>query len=324
MTTRQTILIADDDTGICRLLEILLTSVGYAVQIVQNGQELVDRAYEVVPDLMLVDVMMPQLDGYEALRLLRNDTRTAHIPVIVLTARTASGDLVTGFESGADDYVTKPFDGVELLARIKSLLRRVARRPVRSPLTGLPGNVLIVEEIRFRLRQPEPFALLYIDLNNFKAFNDIYGFARGDQVIRLVAEILTDTVGGHAGDPESTTRRDFIGHIGGDDFALLTIPQRISQICAYAIEQFASRVRSLYSQDDLDRGYLEALDRHGILRRFPITGLAVGGITSHNSTFDDPDEVGRRAAEMKHAAKLLKEGGYIIDGETFWVGLSDQ
>lgn len=295
--TRHTILIADDDANIRTLLSFLLRAEGYEVIAVANGFELVRQAQALMPDLLLIDLMMPQLDGYEAIRQLRADTRTAHLPMIVLTARAATDDVVSGFESGADDYVAKPYNATELLARIRRQLRRAAQRPVRSPLTGLAGNVLITEEIRYRLQGERHFALLHIDLNNFKAFNDTYGFARGDQVIRLLAEILSESAVPDA--PE----RDFVGHIGGDDFALVTLTERIEQVCTRAIHRFDSRIGDLYDDADRRRGYLEGTDRYGTARRFPITSIAIGGVTSRARRFAGPDEMGQAATAMKERAK---------------------
>jgi PleD family two-component response regulator len=300
-------MIADDDEAICSLLSMLLVSVGYRVEIVADGNALIEQAQVTMPDLLLIDVMMPDMDGYEALRQLRNDTRTAHIPVIMITARADIADLVSGFDQGADDYVTKPFNGTELLARVQNQLRRATRRPVRSPLTGLAGNILIAEELRFRIRRQELFALLYADLNNFKAFNDTYGFARGDRVIRLAAEVMVSAV-------ETTGARDFVGHIGGDDFAIITAPPRIAQICLSVLTQFGQQVRDLYDAADLAQGHLEGFDRHGTYRRFPITNLSIGGVTNQREQFSDPETIGRRAAEMKLIAKSLPPGSYVIDG----------
>lgn len=295
--TRHTILIADDDANIRTLLSILLRAEGYEVIAVDNGFDLVQQAQALMPDLLLIDLMMPQLDGYEAIRQLRSDTRTAHLPMIVLTARAATDDVVSGFESGADDYVAKPYNAVELLARIRRQLHRAAQRPVRSPLTGLAGNVLITEEIRYRLQGERHFALLHIDLNNFKAFNDTYGFARGDRVIRLLAEILLECA---VPDPPE---RDFVGHIGGDDFALVTLPERIELVCTRTIGSFDSRIGELYDPDDRLRGYLEGTDRYGTARRFPITSIAIGGVTSRVRRFISPDEMGQAATAMKEQAK---------------------
>src|ERR671939_129307 len=172
-----------------------------------NCDQLVRMAQERIPDLVLVDLMMPQLDGYEAIRQLRNDTRTAHLPMLILTAKSTPDDVVVGFETGADDYITKPFNIPELLARIKGHLRRANQQPVRNPLTGLAGNILLTEELKYRLSQPEPFAYLYVDLDNFKAFNDTYGPARGDRLITLMADVLTEALRTHG------NSGDFIGHV---------------------------------------------------------------------------------------------------------------
>ncbi len=305
MTKR--ILIADDEPAVRQLLELVLRSQGYEVFVTQNGDQLVRTAQEWIPDLVIVDLMMPQMDGYEAIRQLRNDTRTAHVPMLILTARSTAEDVVTGFDTGADDYVTKPFNIPELLARIRAHLRRAAQTPVHNPLTGLAGNVLLTEELKYRLRNDSSFALLYVDLDNFKAFNDTYGPARGDRLIKLVADVLVEVVQQH-GAPS-----DFIGHIGGDDFAVLTTPDRLDAICQGVIALFDKRVRDLYDPDDLARGYLRGVDRQGVPRNFLITTISIGVVTNRRRRFADYDEVSRIAAEMKQYAKQLPGSTYAVD-----------
>jgi diguanylate cyclase (GGDEF)-like protein len=305
MTKR--ILIADDEPNVRQLLELVLRGQGYEVTLATNGAQLVRMAQERVPDLVLVDLMMPQLDGYEAIRQLRNDTRTAHLPMLILTAKSTLEDVVTGFETGADDYITKPFNIPELLARIKGHLRRAAQQPVNNPLTGLAGNILLTEELKYRLKQGDPFAYLYVDLDNFKAFNDTYGPARGDRVIQLMAEVLTEAVGTHG---DST---DFIGHIGGDDFAILTSPNLLDALCQAIIGIFDQRVRLLYDPEDLERGYLQGSDRQGVPRRFPIVSISIGVATNRHRSFADYEELSRVAAEMKQFAKQEPGSFYAVD-----------
>jgi diguanylate cyclase (GGDEF)-like protein len=303
----QRVLVADDDPHIRQLLEVTLRSDGYEVICASNGHDLVRLAQERVPGLILVDLMMPQMDGYEAIRQMRNDTRTAHIPMLILTARSRSGDIVIGFETGADDYIAKPFDVAELLARVKSHLRRAAQRPVLNPLTGAPGGVLFAQELRHRLARDAPLALLYADLDNFKAFNDAYGFSRGDRAILLLASLIQDILAGH-GNPD-----DFVGHIGGDDFAILTSPKRVDAICRALIAIFDREVLKIYHPDDRRRGYLSAADRHGILRRFSLMSISIGVVTSERRDFANEEEITRVAAEMKHFAKAQPGSSYAVD-----------
>lgn len=292
------ILVADDEAEIRELIAEVLETEGYEVETVASGAELIRRAQEQVPDLLLIDLMMPHIDGYEAIRQLRNDTRTSHLPMLILTAQSSSGEVVRGFESGADDFIAKPFELPVLLARIRAQLKRATRLPAHNPLTGLPGNPLIAEEVQRRLTQSQPFALLYIDLDHFKVFNDTYGFVRGDQVILLLADLLQST----AAHQNATI---FVGHIGGDDFAILSDPSLADEICAELVSAFETQVRALYDEADLERGYLRGIDRHGVPRRFPMMTLSIGVVSSAERSFASYEELGRVAAEMKQRAKQL-------------------
>jgi len=304
------VLIADDDPYIRQLLELALSEAGYDVTSAIDGYELVRLAQDRPPGLILVDLAMPRMDGYEAIRQLRNDTRTAHVPMLILTARTNAKDVVTGFETGADDYIAKPFDISELLARVKSHLRRSAQRPVLNPLTGLPGGVLLSQAIRQRLACKSPFALLYADLDNFKAFNDIYGFSRGDQALLFVASVIQKVLAAH-GNPD-----DSIGHIGGDDFAILTTPERAEPICRALIGTFDEEVWQLYSSEDRQRGYISGADRFGILRRFGLMSISIGVVTTQRRGFSDQESLTRVAAEMKHHAKERPGSTFAVDQRT--------
>src|SRR5438552_263130 len=183
----ETILVVDDDPDIARFVEVNLRSVGYDVLVASDGEEALSRAEEVRPDLVLLDVMMPRIDGFEVAQRLRRNPRTASTSIIMLTAKALSSDKVMGLTAGADDYIIKPFDPIELLARVKTTLRRARDMRNLSPLTALPGNITIQDEIRHRIEADLQFAVLYCDLDNFKAYNDHYGFVKGDRVITATA-----------------------------------------------------------------------------------------------------------------------------------------
>src|SRR5918995_154262 len=214
----ESILVVDDDPDIARFVEVNLRSAGYEVAVAGDGEEAVERATEMRPDLVLLDVMIPRLDGFEVAQRLRKNPQTANTSIIMLTAKALSADKVTGLQSGADDYIIKPFDPIELLARVKGTLRRAEERRDLSPLTGLPGNIRIQEEIERMVREELSFAVLYADLDNFKAYNDQKGFVQGDRLIQATARILQDAVMEFAG------ADGFVGHVGGDDFVAVVPP----------------------------------------------------------------------------------------------------
>ena len=270
---RGTILVVDDDADIVRFVEMNLRLEGYRVLIARDGLEALDMVAAEVPDLVLLDVMLPGVDGVEVTRRLRADSRTSTLPVIMLTAKTMTADRVLGLTTGADDYIIKPFDTLELVARVKSTLRRNAEARAVSPLTSLPGNVRIEDEIAGRVSSGSPFAVAYLDLDNFKAFNDAHGFLRGDQVILLLASALRRAVVG--AQPPA-----FIGHVGGDDFVLVCRPEQVEDLSFAAVEYFDEKSPALHDPADVARGYLEVIDRKGVMRDYPLVSVSVGIATS--------------------------------------------
>ena len=232
----------------------------YDVVVAHNGEEAMRSPRKNPPDLVLLDVKMPKMSGYDVCRQIKSDVLLRHIPVMLLTAQAGTCNKVTGLEQGADDYLTKPFDMAELIARIRTLLRRTRMGLEANPLTRLPGNVTIETEILARIQNKAPFAVLYIDLNSFKAYNDIYGFVKGDEVIRETARILLTP---------STKPQGFVGHIGGDDFIVLTVPDEAEALCKRLIAAFDAKAPDFYTPEDQTRGYVETKDRRGLVDAFP-------------------------------------------------------
>jgi diguanylate cyclase (GGDEF)-like protein len=306
----ESLLVVDDDPFIARLLEIELKAAGYDVRVASDGVQAMESAQERSPDLVLADVMMPNMDGFELTRRLRQDPRTAGVSIIMLTARGLSADKLEGFAIGADDYIVKPFDTPELLARIRGVLRRSRDMRAQSPLTGLPGNVRIEEEIDARVEQQIPFAILYADLDNFKSFNDHYGFMRGDQAIQTTARMIEDVA------RELSVGTAFVGHVGGDDFVIVVAPDKAATVAQGIVDAFDKMAGELYDGEDRDRGFIEVVNRRGELQRFPVLTVSLGIASTDQRSFQHYAEAVAVAAEMKQFTKGATGSSWAIDRRT--------
>jgi diguanylate cyclase (GGDEF)-like protein len=306
----ETILVVDDDPDIARFVEVNLRSAGYDVSVASDGEEALDKASTLRPDLVLLDVMMPRIDGFEVAQRLRRNPQTSNTSIIMLTAKALSTDKVLGLTAGADDYIIKPFDPIELLARVKGTLRRAKEMRNLSPLTGLPGNIRIQEEIERMVREDRPFAVLYADLDNFKAYNDQKGFVRGDRLIQATARIIQDAVVEFAG------AEGFVGHVGGDDYVAVVPPDYAEDVAKRIVERFDSEVGEFYEKEDLERGYVEVEDRKGVLQELPLVGVSVGIATTQVRAFAHYGEAVAVATEMKQFAKREARSSYAVDRRT--------
>jgi diguanylate cyclase (GGDEF)-like protein len=302
----ETILVVDDDPDIARFVEVNLRSAGYDVSVAGDGEEALERATEIRPDLVLLDVMMPRLDGFEVAQRLRKNPQTANTSIIMLTAKALSSDKVTGLQSGADDYIIKPFDPIELLARVKGTLRRAKEMRNLSPLTGLPGNIRIQEEIERQVREHRPFAVLYVDLDNFKTYNDKYGFVRGDRLIQGTARMIQDAVMANDAD-------GFVGHVGGDDFVAVVEPDVAEDVAKAVCDRFDTDRALYYEDDDLDRGFVRMEDRKGVEQDIPLVSVSVGIATTSKRAFAHYGEAVAVATEMKQFAKRDGGSSYAVD-----------
>jgi diguanylate cyclase (GGDEF)-like protein len=301
------ILIADDDPDIRDVLKLTLAEENYTILEAADGEEALKIITNKPLDLVLLDYKMPKLDGRQVVQRVKRDLLLRHLPIIMVTGKRELEDKIVGLDAGADDYITKPFEPKELLARIRMTLRRAERDLEANPLTKLPGNVSILEELSRRLEGKSLFAVAYIDIDKFKSYNDKYGFEFGDEVIRETARILIKTVH-EKGDPD-----DFIGHIGGDDFVVITTPQKVDNLCKQIIAEFKETSPSFYNKEDRQRGYIIAHDRKGNQEKVSLLSISIGVVTNESRKITHVAEIGEIGAELKGYAKSLEGNNYVKD-----------
>ena len=299
------ILVIEDEPFIRQILKVQLESAGYSVTAAENGVKGLGEIKKSRPDLVLLDLMMPDMDGNEVCRRLKDCYETSNIPVIILTAKSDLGEKVRTLECGANDFLTKPYELDELLARVRNLLRWSQTQREANPLTGFPGNVSIEHEANRRIFRKDVFAFMYIDLDDFKPFNDTYGYRRGDDVIRLIANIIADAVKDLGG------CSDFIGHIGGDDFVVMTTPDRSDAIADEIVRQFDSRSLDLYDPEDRERGYIEVKSRKGIRESFNLVGVTIAVVTNGSQDIIHFARLNDLVSELKRYGKSVK-GSIVV------------
>jgi len=300
------ILVVDDDPDILDLLEATLEGEFNVIQ-AAKGSEALAKIKKEAPNLLILDYMLPDLQGTDICKALRRDPLTLHLPILLLTGKGEVEDKVRGLSAGADDYMVKPFSPEELLARVNMLIRRSNTNLDANPLTRLPGNVSIHKELAIKIEKKRKFAMLYIDLDNFKALNDHYGFEKGDLVIKETAHLLIDSV------QQEGTVDDFIGHIGGDDFVVITLPEKAEAVAKSIISKFDKIAPSFFEDKDRIKGFIETKNRDGQMHKFGFLTISIGIITNSSTEFTHTAQVSSLGAEIKGFAKKFPESKYVFD-----------
>ncbi len=290
------ILVVESEGLITRLIKENLGDEGYQAIMVLNGDDAVQFALREMPSLAILDVMLPGVDGYNVIQRLREHPKCMHIPIIMVSAYSTLVDKVRAYEIGVDSYITKPFCTDELMAHVRRQIRRMQQNTL-SPLTRLPGGIQLERAIDYTLRSLEPWSLLYLDLDNFKAFNDAYGFLAGNDMILLVGHICQQIV------YEYGNADDFVGHVGGDDFVIVTTPDKEQKMCEKILARYKEESLVFYRREDAERGSINGIDRHGRPYQFPLVSLSIGVVNDQFCCSHSTDEVGTLAAEAKRLAK---------------------
>ena len=294
--TKFKILIADDNDIIREGLKESFLSAGYDVVTACDGRQAAELTYTVHPDLVMMDYHMPHKTGFEAVEEIRSYPSCANIPIIILTSDDEKPVKMQGLSLEIDDFMTKPADEEEILARVKLLIRRSLQRMDCNPLTKLPGNPSIQARAEKEIKSQNKFALIYCDINNFKAYNDVYGFKAGDGILLQTAKIIENCALKY--DPES-----FIGHIGGDDFVCICKFEAAKDITQNIISDFDLIATNFYNKKDAEQGFIITKDRRGEICKFPLISLALAVVHNSLKQVTSYAQASAIAAELKHYAK---------------------
>jgi diguanylate cyclase (GGDEF)-like protein len=286
------LLVVEDDIDIGNMLKIYFSGMDFDVDVAVRGSDALEKTKQVLPHLIVLDIMLPDIDGYEVCRSLRTNMRTSHIPVIFLTQRDERSDKLQGLELGADDYITKPFDIEELKLRVQGAIRRSERESLTDPRSGLPAGRLIEEQLRRIIRQ-KGWALLDARVNNFEPFKDVYGFVAGDDVLRFTAMMIGEVV------DEVGSTSDFIGHAGGDNFIVITTEEKAEAMKARLKERFDNEVLTHYNFMDRQQGFVQAPAADGTTVKVPFMTMSVGIVSPSSNSFADIREITELAAEAR-------------------------
>ncbi len=301
------VLLADDQMELLLLMKETVEAAGFEVFIASDGQEALKVIFETHPDIVVLDYNMPIKDGLTVARNLKDNPLFAHIPIIICTGVSEKHTKIKGLSMGIDDYLIKPVDTDELVARIRMILKRNKLVLDTNPLSKLPGNPSIQARVEREIQQAHPFAVLYLDLNNFKAYNDIYGFESGDRILKATANLLVKLT------IQNENSRDFIGHIGGDDFIIVTEFARAEELAGRIVKAFDEIAPSFYGKEDRARGYIISTDRQSNIKKFPFLSIAIGIVHNMLRPLVSFAQVSNIGTELKKAAKNQENSSYILD-----------
>jgi PleD family two-component response regulator len=278
------------------MLQLYFKSLGYEVYHAPHGQDALELTRQKMPNVIVLDIMLPDIDGYEVCRRLRTNLRTSHIPILFLTQKDERSDKIHGLELGADDYITKPFDIEELRLRVRNTIKRAEVESLTSPSTGLPSGRMIEQQLRELLRRDD-WGVLYIGISGLEAFNEAYGFVAGEEVLRFTGMLLNDVV------DELGTPDDFIGHIGGDTFIIVTDQDRVEAMKEGISQRFDENVGTHYDFMTRMQGYLVITDSEGEEEHVPLMKLNIGTLTIDEGPFTDIREITEAMADARRKVR---------------------
>ncbi len=296
-------IIDDDDTSIVIFRELFRDDKEYRFISVKTKQ--IDIALKSIPSLIIINEDAIDRDVIELCRQIRKDENNTITPVIVVSSNGSREHRLKILHESIEYFIKKPVDEGYLYYTVKNLSRLLSTNRRMSPLTGLPGNVQIQAELKKSLLKQIDFSVLYFDLDNFKAYNDVYGFLKGDEIIKYTADLILKAVHNYGG--------GFVGHIGGDDFIAIVEGTQVERICQEVIFYFDHSIKKFYNEKDSKEGYIEVANRKGIIEKFPLTSISIAVVVAETGRFNNILEIGDVSAQVKHAVKSVMGSSYSID-----------
>ena len=302
----QDIYIIDNSGSVLNVLkQIFKNEIDYQFKSVRTEE--LNVALTNIPDMIIIDEDTIDMNIIDLCKSIRENEDNSITPIIVISSEWEKEHRVKILEQSVEYFIITPVDQEYLYFTVKNLLRLLQTNRRISPLTGLPGNVQIQAEMKKRLLNKEKFAVFYFDLDNFKAYNDIYGFSNGDEIIKFTAKTIVKNIHSLGLD------NSFIGHIGGDDFIAITSYSNFDKICNNIIADFDTNVLEFYNEEDIQKGYIEVANRRGIIEQFPLTSISIGVVEIDPGRFKNTLEIGEVGAQVKHQAKSIMGSTYVIN-----------
>lgn len=260
-----------------------------------------------IPSLIIINEDNIDMNILDLCGLIQKNDDNGITPIIVLSSNQDRNHKLEVLKKDVEYFIKAPIDEEILQVTISNIIELLSRNRRTSPLTGLPGNVQIQTEMKKRLLNKEKFAVLYFDLDNFKAYNDVYGFANGDEIIKFTARVISKNVHG------ISDSNNFIGHIGGDDFVSIIGPTDYDKICKQIINEFDTGAVTYYNDIDVERGFVEVANRKGIIEQFPLTTISIAVVEVDPDRYKNTLEIGEVSAQVKHMAKTILGSTYVIN-----------
>lgn len=298
-------IIDDDESSILVFRELFKNDPEYKFISVKSDQ--INIALKNIPSIIIINEDAIDVDVIELCKKIRNDEDNSITPIIVVSSNSDKEHRIKILKESVEYYIKKPVNAQYLYFTIKNLSRLLTINRRISPLTGLPGNVQIHAELKKRISNGEEFSVLYLDLDNFKAYNDVYGFLKGDEIIKFTADTIVRCIHSHI--PEGS----FVGHIGGDDFVAIIPTLQCEEVCESIIASFDAEVTKFFTEEDSENGYIEVANRKGVIEQFPLTSISIGVVEADKGRFANMLEIGEVGAQVKHVAKSIMGSSYAID-----------